>query len=217
MRLVPGFTIKWYDRARTKPWLILGKGPSFSRRGEFNFSGYFTIGINQTVCECETLDVSHITDLDVLDSAGDCLLAKTKTQLVMPYFPHKENYPDLNNSVDKLVTDTSFKHQKLLKSLLDQGRLFTYNSMLSAQACTRKDIGPRIPVILFSGVAVVYLLASMAVKDMTLIGIDGGKTYSDEFSHLTPLTNGHANFDGQFAEIQKVIARYNLRLKRVNP
>jgi hypothetical protein len=34
-----------------KPWLILGKGPTFSRRGEFDLNDFNTLALNHVVRE----------------------------------------------------------------------------------------------------------------------------------------------------------------------
>jgi hypothetical protein len=48
-----------------KPWLMLGKGPTFSRRGEFPLDEFNLIGLNDVVSE-QKLDVAHIIDVDVV-------------------------------------------------------------------------------------------------------------------------------------------------------
>jgi hypothetical protein len=45
------------------PWLIFGKGPSFSERGRFDLSPYRTLSLNHVVRE-GPVDVAHAIDLD---------------------------------------------------------------------------------------------------------------------------------------------------------
>ena len=47
-----------------KPWLVLGKGQTFSRRGEFPLEDYLLMGLNNVVNE-QSVDVAHIIDIEV--------------------------------------------------------------------------------------------------------------------------------------------------------
>jgi hypothetical protein len=193
----------------------MGKGPSFKKRGFFSLKKYIAIGLNHTVCACPQMQYVHVTDADVFDGISERLLHKCKTSLVVPYFLHFDNRPNKHRSIDHLVEDKDYKHSPLLQRLLAENRLFTYKSSLSSWWCDRKDIGPSVYVRYFSSVAVVNLLATCGVKDITLVGVDGGDKYSDEFKHLTPLTNGRSSFDVQFGEIILTAKKKKINIRRV--
>ena len=48
-----------------RPWLILGKGPSFTKRGQYDLSQFRLFSINHVVRE-QKVDVAHVIDLDVV-------------------------------------------------------------------------------------------------------------------------------------------------------
>ena len=217
MSLVPGFVPKIRERDFVQDWLLLGKGPSFKKRRFFDFKKYLTMGLNHTVCECPQMHYVHVADADVFDGISDVLTTECKTSLIVPYFPHFNNKPDNYRSIDFLVNDNSYKHSAMLQKLLAENRLFTYKSSLSSWRCHRKDIGPSVRVRYFSSVAAVNLLATCGVRNITLLGIDGGDNYSDEFKHLTPLTNGRKSFDVQFGEIALTVKKKNITMRKVTP
>src|SRR5262245_52648444 len=72
-----GRVIELHDWIRStsfepKPWLLLGKGPTFGRRGEFPLADYNLIGLNDVVAE-QKLEVAHIIDLDVVANCAEVL------------------------------------------------------------------------------------------------------------------------------------------------
>jgi hypothetical protein len=48
-----------------KPWLVLGKGPTFARRDEFPLGDFNLLGLNNVV-DTMAVDIAHIIDLDVV-------------------------------------------------------------------------------------------------------------------------------------------------------
>jgi hypothetical protein len=78
------------DAAR-RPWLILGKGPSFDRRREFDLTQFGLLALNHAVRE-QAVDVAHAIDLDVIDGCGEALLRNAR-RLVMPWVPHVKHRP----------------------------------------------------------------------------------------------------------------------------
>lgn len=212
---VPSFVHKIRESDWKKSWLVLGKGPSFAKRKHFNFKKHMSIGMNHTVIACPQMSYVHVADVDVFEKIEFDLVKKCKTSVVVPYCLHENNKASSSKIIDKLVEDESFRFQKLFAYLYNNNRLFTYKSSLSSWHCSRNDIGPSIYVRYFSSVAVVNLLATSSVKNITLIGVDGGSDYSKEFSGIKPLTNGRQSFDVQFAEIARSAKRHKLNVRRV--
>src|SRR5919109_24140 len=68
------------------PWLILGKGPSFSKRKEYDLSKYHTLSLNH-VCREQAVFVAHAIDIEVIEDLGDGLRGQCQ-YLVMPWVPH---------------------------------------------------------------------------------------------------------------------------------
>src|SRR5215204_4075295 len=89
-----------------KPWLLLGKGPTFSRRNEFPLGDYNLMGLNNVVTE-QTLDVTHMIDVDVVEKCADALRDNCRF-LVMARRPHVQFRPG-----ERLLEDYFDEHPVL--------------------------------------------------------------------------------------------------------
>jgi hypothetical protein len=182
----------------SKPWLLLGKGPSFARRGEFPLADYNLIGLNDVVGE-QKLDVAHIIDLDVVANCAEALRDNCRF-LVMARRPHVHFVPSERRLED------CFDEFPVLRELDEQGRLVWYD----AGTATPIGAAPPIKVRFFSSEAAMNILGEMGVKKVRTLGIDGGSTYSSEFATLPELQNGLPSFDAQFRELEDIVARYGI-------
>jgi hypothetical protein len=182
-----------------RPWLILGKGPSFGLRTRIDLSGYHLLSLNHVVREQPVL-LAHMIDLDVVDACGEALLRQAD-YVVLPWYPHTQNAPG-TQSLEVLVPS----HQ-LLRRLDDAGRLLWYDL---STAPGRHGPGPVVQATYFSAEAAVSLLAQAGVRRVRSLGVDGGAAYSGEFADLegrTLLANGRPAFDLQFQGIARTILR----------
>src|ERR1700754_861039 len=118
-----------------KPWLLLGKGPTFARRGEFPLDEYNLIGLNDVVAE-QKVDVAHLIDVDVVGKVGDALRDNCKF-LVIARRPHVDFKPK-----EKRLEDY-FDEFPVLRELDEQGRLVWYNARGSAPIGDSPAIGVR--------------------------------------------------------------------------
>ena len=75
------------QRSTQKPWLLLGKGPTFSRREEFPLGDFNLMGLNDVVAE-QKVDVAHIIDIDVVEQRRRRAWSENCQFLVMPRRPH---------------------------------------------------------------------------------------------------------------------------------
>ncbi|HZN54367.1 MAG TPA: glycosyltransferase [Candidatus Polarisedimenticolaceae bacterium] len=180
-----------------RPWLILGKGPSFSERDRYDLSGYRTLALNHVVREGR-VDVAHAIDLDVIETAGEAI-ERQASVLVMPWIPHVKNRAgtrDLASLAAELPA---------LVRLDAAGRLLWYDL-----STTRSHRGGR-PVVqarYFSAEAALSLLALAGVRHVRSLGVDGGAAYSaafDDLSGVTRLNNRHATYDLQFEGLARTI------------
>ena len=57
-------------RFAPKPWLVLGKGPTFARRGEFDLTGFHRFALNHVVREL-SVQIAHMIDADVAEARRD--------------------------------------------------------------------------------------------------------------------------------------------------
>lgn len=185
-----------------RPWLILGKGPTFADRGRYDLSRFNTISLNHAVRE-QPVDVAHFIDLDALLACSSCLDANAQW-LMTPLYPHVDMQPG-----DKAIPSLVGEHP-VLRRFADRGRLVWYYHDL----VTRPDLKRRYPfnadplvrVDAFSAEAVVSLLGALGAKVVRTLGVDGGIHYASAFHDLngvTRLANGQESFDRQFLGIHQ--------------
>jgi hypothetical protein len=181
-----------------KPWLLLGKGPSFSQRGEFSLDDYNLIGLNDVVAE-QKVDLAHVIDVDVVEKCADALRDNARF-LLIPRRPHTDFRPGERRLEDY------FADIPVLRELDEQGRLIWYNAGSSAPIGDSPEIGVRF----FSSEAAMNILGEMGVKKVRTLGIDGGTEYGTEFADLTALENTRPSFDAQFRELEDIVAKWNI-------
>ena len=181
--------------AAVRPWLVLGKGPSFADRGRYDLTGFYTFGLNH-VCREMKVDVAHAIDLDVIDQCGERLIENAGV-LVMPWYPHVPDerrpgwVPRQAIRVSERTLEQIAADHPLLRRLVREDRLLWYN--LNTAPVSRKD-SPVVPVRYFSAVAALNLLGMAGARTVRSLGIDGGDRYSGEFQDLanvTKLAGGH--------------------------
>ncbi len=179
-----------------KPWLVLGKGPTFERRAQFDLAQYNTISLNHVVRELD-VDVAHIIDIDVVGDCADAL-AGNCDWLLMPLYPHVES-----TESDRRLDDY-FDDYPVLRKLDERGRLVWYNLAGGRREGRSPVIGSRG----FSSEAVLQILAVMGVKTVRSLGVDGGRSYAPSFRELegsTLLANGAPAFDLQFERLRTIV------------
>ena len=195
----------WFEESKIgleEPWLILGKGPSYASKDQFDTQKFRTLSLNHVVRE-QAVDVAHVIDYDVLNACGAALEQNAQV-LVMPWIPHVQNKPGRKN-LTGWVQDNG-----MLKRLDGQGRLLWYNLRTGWE---KRGTSPVVGVWYFSSEAALSLLTTAGVRTVRSLGVDGGAAYSGEFGDLrqtTLLSNKQPSFDIQFREIAKI--RHNTRV-----
>ena len=197
---------EWWRRASLpdRPWVLFGKGPTFSRRSEFDLSGYCSLTLNHAVME-QPVDVAHMVDIDVVEDCAEALLTNCRW-LVMPRVPHIHSRVSLNRLED------FFDAVPVLRRLDAERRLVWYN----AETAPAEPGSPVIEVHYFSSEAALSLLGTLGVRKVRTIGIDGGASYSRDFSALeatTRLANGQPSFDLQFTELSRIASRWRMDVR----
>jgi hypothetical protein len=182
----------------SKPWLLLGKGPTFSRRNEFPLSDYNLMGLNTVVKE-QAVEVAHIIDIDVVGASADALRDNCRF-LVVARRPHERF-----RASEKRLEDY-FDEHPVLRELDEQGRLVWYNAATSAPVGDSPSIGVRF----FSSEAAMNILGEMGVKTVRTLGIDGRTQYAGEFKDQPELQNGLPSFDAQFRELEDIVAKWGI-------
>lgn len=180
-----------------EPWLVLGKGPTYANRDQYDTEGFRILSLNHVVRE-QAVDVAHMIDYDVVDACGEALERNAEV-LVMPWIPHVQNKPG-----KKKLTEW-IEENRILSRMEEQGRLLWYNLRTGWE---KRGESPVVGVWYFSFEAALNLLTTAGVRTVRSLGVDGGATYSGEFGDLqdkTLLSNKQQSFDIQFEEIAKII------------
>ena len=181
-----------------KEWLLVGKGPTFDRIKEVNTSSYYVCSLNHVVRELP-VTVAHFIDIEpVLDCQA--LLEQNAQFVVMPFHPHINCKPTSKSLIEFAAEIPA------LSRLAQQGRLIWYN----LDSGKPHGDSPLVYAHYFSSEAALEVLARCGAKRVYSLGVDGGASYSSNFSDLsdkTLLVNGHKNFDIQFGGIADVIRK----------
>lgn len=200
----------WRARAPwpAKPWLILGKGPTFSHRDALDLSRFNTFALNHVVRELN-VDVAHAIDIEVIRDCADVLSARCEW-LLMPRRPKE------GSRVSSSRLEDYFDELPVLRELSEAGRLVHYERAGKSRAGDRAAVGGGS----FSASVAMNVLATMGIKEVRSLGIDGGRTYSDTFGDLretTLLANRRVSFDVQFEEMEATVARHGMSYSALVP
>lgn len=186
-------------QADSRPWLILGKGPSFDKLNRFDTSGYRRMSLNHSVREA-VVDVAHMIDIDVVEQCGQALINNAAV-VVLPRFPH------VKNRVGKVSLEQWVERIPLLKILNQEQRLLWYD-LSTAKGTSGSH--PSIEARWFSAEAALNLLVAAGNRTIRSLGVDGGDTYANSFEDLskkTKLNNGHLTYNHQFRSFAKTLFR----------
>lgn len=185
---------KDYQFKNDKPWLIIGKGPSFERINKINLASYYTFGLNE-VCQLIPCDIGHFIDIEVLSHN----FIRNSKVIVSPVRPHR-GYKVSNHY---LATWYFIPYEGSLN------KLYCYNCS-TYKGASFLEFGPIVKVKYFSVEAAFRLLAIQGIKEIHTLGIDGGNQYAKDFAHLKPLKNGRNSFNDQFNELDEIVHKFKL-------
>lgn len=176
-----------------RPWLMLGKGPSYAKLKNVDVSRFRLLSLNHVVRE-QPVEVAHVIDLDVVHDCADAIEANAEV-LWMPAHPHVDCRPSA-----KPLWEWA-EEVPVLRRLAQAGRLAWYN----ASTWKKPEGGlPVVQVKFFSAEGALGAIAQVGGRVVRSLGVDGGSRYSAEFADLndkTLLANGHQSFDRQFEGI----------------
>lgn len=188
-----------------KPWLIVGKGPSFIKvYDDLTLSDYNVFGLNHVAKIIPTF-LTSVIDLEVLDSD---IISKSEN-IIIPWHPHtcfRPAKPGLGVLKDG---------NALLKFLIKENKLYWYNLSTWKGYHNNHPTFPIITTKFFSAEAAFQILGYLGVKKVFSVGLDGGKTYAQDFYdlNLKPLTNTQPDFDRQFRMIDRTLKQFNIKHK----
>jgi hypothetical protein len=185
-----------------RPWLLLGKGPTFSRRHEHDLATFNTMSLNHVVLE-QDVDVAHVVDFDVAQECADAIVHRSRF-LLMPRRPNVLYRPT------HLSWDELLRHEPALAELADRGRLVVYD-----RDGVGRPRGPAVRLHYFSAEAALDVLGHMGVRQVRTLGIDGGTAYAPAFAAqdaATRLANGQPSFSRQADLLRRTAARHGMEV-----
>jgi hypothetical protein len=186
-----------------RPWLLLGKGPSFAKRADHDLASYNTMSLNHVVLE-QDVDVAHILDWEVGEAVADALADRARLVL-MP------RHPNISFRPSALPLEELLPYLPALQELDEQGRLVVY----ARAGVDDSAAGPHIRVQYFSAEAALDVIGHLGAREVRTLGIDGGTAYAQAFEQSTPasrLANGQPSFDRQSRLLRETATRHRLRL-----
>lgn len=187
------------DQWINRDWLILGKGPSFSLFRNDYSNVFHILTLNDSIREVKEATIAHFIDFDAFKRSSESL--QHAQFVVLPWFPHFNHKAGTQSLAELWLSDPA------LAQLATERRLYWYDLNTSA---VRHGSYPVLSASFFSAEAALDLLATAGVRRVRSLGLDGGNSYSAEFSDLSNvslLSNGRKNFDRQFSSFAQVIAR----------
>lgn len=185
-----------------RPWLILGKGPSFRKFRNIDANAFNVLALNHVARDVRC-DIALMMDFDVWEHAGEHIAANAGF-VAMPWHPHRQNRPSETTLADLAAADPR------LAALAAQNRLITFNAE-TGRLLSRVGDEPITEIKFFSAEAALNLLADNGARVIRTLGIDGGTQYSDDFRDLndkTLLANGQVSFDRQFERFSRTLRRH---------
>lgn len=191
-----------------RSFLVLGKGPTYARRSEFDESSYVTVSLNHVVAD-GPVDIAHMIDFDVAETCAESIAANARW-LLMPRHPNIAFRPAI------LTLDELIRHVPALARLEEEGRIVCYD-LVSPDA---ERTGVQVSARYFSSEAAVDLAGHLGASRIATLGIDGGTSYAGTFSALdstTRLANGQPSFSIQFEQLETIARRHGLRIEPLVP
>ncbi len=191
----------------TKPWLILGKGPTFKKYKNSLSEEYNIFGLNHVACLVKC-DIVHFIDADVLTRA----IFVNSDNILCPWHLHE------NNKVMWKTLPHLIKNEVLFGAC--QSKIYWYNCSTWKRGHYITPMTKREEVVkvrYFSAEAAFQILGMLGIKKVYSLGIDGGGAYAVAFIKLglMPFRNQRETFDEQFEMIDKTLKQFNMTWEKL--
>lgn len=200
MRCVTEY-VRSLDKTDSRPWLVLGKGPSASRHESVNLDKYRVFALNHAWRIYPQAQLVHFSDLEAFAEEAEDIYKSPPLRVCLPWHPHEKNKPSRHTLAELAVRAPC---RVLLTRLMAQHRIFSYNSSIASKLPVHPRLLP-VRIRFFSAEAGFQIVINTRTQNQTVysLGVDGGSAYAPMFSKHTLLANGRKSFDVQFAEIQR--------------
>ena len=198
-----------------RPWLLLGKGPSYSCFSDAMADQFNVLALNHAMRGKRVL-VGHAIDIEVFDHMREEDLEQVKF-LCVPWVPHVRKRRLLSGGKaffgpgERNLLEYCSDHP-VLQRYSREGRLISYN-LQTVDATRMNPELSNVKAGSFSASVALELLAQFGAREIRTLGIDGGSSYADSFSDIeqrTKLQTGQTSFDIQFREMASTIQKYDL-------
>jgi len=191
-------------RARPRPWLVVGKGPTADHLPAVDQTQYHVLTLNHACRVVPAPAVCHFVDVEAVDACKARLaeLAGTETAVCLPWHPHhkfRAGEMDLGDWLDLGW------YGDVLNPYRAAGRLLTYNAT-TAHKLPRLPGCHTVTLKAFGAVAAFNILVLAGVTQIHSLGVDGGTGYGAAFDGVDRLANGRPNFDAQLPHIRAAVA-----------
>lgn len=202
--------VTWVQSNTTKPWLILGKGPSATKIETIDHAQYHILSLNHA-CLFTPPTLAHFVDLEALFDCHAWLQTchnTAPTCLVVPWYPHRKhkaqqqtlaNWIELRRDPETLVP----------RFYAENSRLLSYNGSTAIKRPAAPALA-KVQLRYFSATAAFHILALAGIRTIHSLGIDGGTKYATMFADIKPLQNGRTSFNVQMPVLEKCVARYKI-------
>ena len=194
-----------------RPWLLLGTGPTFDRRGELPIDGFLRLSLGHAVRE-QSVEVAHIPDVEALARCG-AALQQNAQWLLMPRFPRRQG-----RSATAAPLESFFTSHPVLREFESRGRLVGYD--LQSPGCPVLGSTPPIPMQSFGAEAALEVLGRLGAKIVRTLGIDGGRSYSQAFRDIHPRDSQpleQPSYDVQFERFFAIAAAHGIDCESLIP
>lgn len=193
-----------------RPWLLVGMGPTFGRRGEFDLAGFRRIGVGAVVREFP-VEVAYVADVDLLPALA-ASLANNAQWLVMPRFPRLAGRARAERPLESF-----FEEHPALRAISDRGRLVWHDAGdpgLPARSATEP-----LRARLFDAEAALRLAARLGAKVVRTLGVDGGRGHHEAFADVVGRERpvGLPSYDLQFARFDEVVRETGVDVESLIP
>lgn len=209
------FVARLPDTVRTRPWLIVGKGPTHAKFSSEHASTHNILALNHAMRGARAL-VGHAIDAEVFEQIGEADIGGVE-YLCLPWIPHVRSHPPFygGNAFFGPGHETLAElavRIPVLRRYRDQGRLCSYN-LVSAKPSQRRPDLPLIEGHTFSAAIALRMVAHTGARTIRTLGVDGGSYYSPTFRDIEPTTKlqtSQTSFDSQFEEMALTIREHGL-------
>lgn len=194
-----------------RPVLVLGKGPSLTTASfAAHRNGMCVIGINQTVRSFQC-DIAFFIDIEPLQESLAELIA-SDAAVILPWRPNRRGKV-LSRFSGPMTENLDELCEKLLAlgRFRDSGKLYYFHSRFKGARSAQNVFEPN----LVSLSALLQILASLGVREVRTLGVDGGSGHS-KYLKGSVFTQLRSGYDKQFPILRRIATTRGVSMSRAD-